>query len=174
MPENRIVYIIGFMGSGKTTVGKELAILLGWQFIDLDKKIEEHTGEKIPEIFSKHGEEFFRNAESGMLKSLILHKDTVISTGGGTPCQDGNMDLMTGTGLTIYLRLTPGQLKSRLSEATEERPLIKDVGEENLLPFIEKKLALREKWYNQAEITVDAFNLDIVSLYSIVRYRLGI
>lgn len=170
----RIVYIIGFMGSGKTTVGKKLASHLGWQFIDLDKKIEEHTGERIPEIFSKHGEAYFRVVESEMLRSLISEKQTVISTGGGTPCHDGNMDFMTGSGLTIYLRLTPGQLKSRLSEATEERPLIKNVGVENLLTFIEKKLGLREKWYNQAEITVDAFNLDIASLYSVVRYRLSI
>jgi shikimate kinase len=170
----RIVYIIGFMGSGKTTVGKKLASLLGWQFIDLDKRIEEYTGEKISEIFSKHGEEYFRVVESGMLKNLISEKQTVISTGGGTPCHDGNMDFMTGSGLTIYLRLTPGQLKSRLSVAPEERPLIKDIEEEDLLTFIEKKLLFREKWYNMAELTVDAFSLDITALHSMIRNKLGI
>jgi shikimate kinase len=170
----QIIYIIGFMGSGKTTVGKKLASLLGWQFIDLDRKIEEHTGEKIPEIFSKHGEAYFRVIESEMLRGLISEKQTVVSTGGGTPCHDMNMDFMTRTGLTIYLRLTPGQLKSRLSEAAEERPLIKDIKEEDLQTFIEKKLLFREKWYNRAELTVEAFSLDITVLHSMVRYRLGI
>ena len=125
MPDNQIVYIIGFMGSGKSTAGKKLASLLGWSFIDLDKKIEEHTGKTIPEIFSQHGENYFRNVEAEVLRSLESQTKTVISTGGGTPCHGDNMDFMLETGLTLYLKLTSDQLKSRLSESKGERPLLK-------------------------------------------------
>ena len=127
MLNNNIIYILGFMGSGKSTSGKKLASLLGWSFIDLDKRIEEHTGLTIPEIFSRYGETFFRNVETEILRSLKSHVNTVISTGGGTPCHDDNMDYMLETGLTIYLKLTPDQLKNRLSGSKGERPLIKDV-----------------------------------------------
>src|SRR5664279_2631025 len=97
---NHIVYIIGFMGSGKSTAGKKLASLLGWSFIDFDKRIEEHTGKPISEIFSQHGENYFRNLETEILKNLKAETDTVISTGGGTPCYGDNMDYMLETGLT--------------------------------------------------------------------------
>jgi shikimate kinase len=168
------VYIIGFMGSGKSTAGKKLALLLGWSFIDLDKRIEEQAGKTIPEIFSQQGEAYFRNVEAEVLKNLISQTNTVISTGGGTPCHGDNMDHMLETGLTLYLKLTPVQLKSRLSESTGKRPLIKDLDEDSLLGFIEEKLALREKWYNRAEITVEGINLDISLLHSLVKANLNI
>ena len=81
------------MGSGKTTAGKKLASLLGWSYIDLDKKIEEYEGKSIPEIFSENGEEYFRITESRLLKKLDVGNNTVISTGGGTPCYCNNMDI---------------------------------------------------------------------------------
>ncbi|MCX6256053.1 MAG: shikimate kinase [Bacteroidia bacterium] len=174
MLNSRIVYIIGFMGSGKSTTGKKLASLLGWSFIDLDKEIEEHTGKTIPELFSQHGEDYFRNVESEVLKNLKSHTNTVISTGGGTPCHGDNMDYMLDTGLTLYLKLTPGQLKSRLSESTGKRPLIKDLSKDRLQSFIEEKLASREKYYNRAEIIVEGINLNINLLYSLVKSSLNI
>lgn len=173
MLKEQIIYIIGFMGSGKTTAGKKLAALLGWSFIDLDRKIEEQTGYTIPELFSKHGEEYFREAESEALKSLDNEKKTVISTGGGTPCWGNNMEHMLSTGLTIYLKLTPAQLKSRLSESTGERPLIKNLDSDSILGFIEEKLAYREKWYNKADITLVGFDIDINLLFSLVTDRLN-
>jgi shikimate kinase len=172
MHKSRKVYIIGFMGSGKTTAGKKLAALLDWSFNDLDKRIEEQTGLTIPEIFSQHGEEYFRSLESNALKSLRSLKNIVISTGGGAPCHGDNMDFMLETGLTIYLKLTPDQLKSRLSESKDERPLLKGLNNDNLQGFIEEKLSYREKWYNMAEITVDGFNLDINLLYTYIKSRL--
>jgi shikimate kinase len=172
MLNSQILYIIGFMGSGKSTAGKKLASLLGWSFIDLDKSIEDQTGKTIPELFSLHGEDHFRNVESEVLRSLKSQINTVISTGGGTPCHGDNMDFMLKTGLTLYLKLTPGQLKSRLSESKGERPLIKDLTDEGLLRFIEDKLASREKWYNSAEITMEGINLDISLLLSIVKAKL--
>ncbi len=167
--KNRIVYLIGFMGSGKSTAGRKLASLLGWSFIDLDKRIEEYSGKKIPEIFSEFGETYFRKIESEVLKSYESHNDIVISAGGGTPCLQDNMDFMLGTGLTIYLKLTPGQLKNRLVKSKTERPLIKGLSGEELLNFIGEKLSSREKWYNQAEITVEGLDVDIVGLQSLVK-----
>jgi shikimate kinase len=174
MPGSNKVYIIGFMGSGKTTTGMKLAGFLGWPFTDLDRSIEEHTGLTIPEIFSRHGEAWFRTVESEILRSFSPLKNGVISTGGGTPCYGDNMEYMLETGLTLYLKLTPGQLKSRLSGTNGERPLIKDLGNEDLLSFIEQKLAIREKWYNRAELNFNGFDTDIRSIYSQVRSRLNI
>jgi shikimate kinase len=144
----------------------KLATLLGWPFIDLDKSIEKHTGLSIPEIFARHGEPWFREKESETLKNLQSLTNGVISTGGGTPCYGSNMDYMLETGLTIYLKLTAGQLRSRLSGTSDKRPLIKDLSDEDLLSFIEEKLAIREKWYNRAELNFNGFDTDIRLIYS--------
>jgi shikimate kinase len=163
------IYVIGFMGSGKTTTGLKLAGLLGWSFTDLDRSIEAHTGLTIPEIFSRHGEVWFRNVESELLRNQGTYANTVISTGGGTPCYEDNMNYMLETGLTIYLKLTPSQLKSRLSGTHGERPLIKDLSEDGLLSFIQEKLSMREKWYNMAELSFNGFNTDLRLIYSEVK-----
>lgn len=162
------------MGSGKSTAGRKLASLLGWTFTDLDVKITEYTGMTIPEIFSQKGEDYFRNAESEVLKSLKSNSNCVISTGGGTPCHCDNMDFMLESGLTIYLKLTPGQLEKRLKGSTTERPLLKELNNKELFDFIEAKLAEREKWYNRAEFIVDGFDLDINFLQNIIKNRLKI
>ena len=162
------------MGSGKTTTGKKLASLLGWSFIDLDKKIEEHAGKSIPELFSQYGEEYFRYIESEVLKKMKSLTDTVISTGGGTPCHGDNMDFMLETGLTLYLKLTPAQLKSRLSETGGERPLLKNIKNGNLQSFIEDKLALREQYYCRAEMQIKGFDIDYSLLHSLVKKNLYI
>jgi shikimate kinase len=168
------VYIIGFMGSGKTTAGKKLANLLGWSFTDLDMNIEKHTGMTIPEIFSNHGENYFRQVESEMLHALENVSGHVISTGGGTPCFGDNMDFMNSTGLTIYLKLTSGQLRRRLSGSKTDRPLIHGLKGRELSDFIAEKLEFRERWYNRAELVFTGFNTDLPSIYSEVRSRLNI
>jgi shikimate kinase len=174
MSKNHIIYLIGFMGSGKSTAGKKLASLLGWSFIDLDKKIEEHTGKTIIEIFSKDGEEYFRNLETQLIRDLKFNTNSVISTGGGTPCHNNNMDFMLETGLTIYLKLTPAELKSRLSGARSERPLIKDLDQTGLHSFIVEKLADREKWYLRSDITAEGIDLDFKKLFSLVKSKLDL
>jgi len=171
---NHIVYIIGFMGSGKSTAGRKLASLLGWSFIDLDKRIEEHTSKTIPEIFSQKGEDYFRSIEAQLLRDLMTCTNTVISTGGGTPCHGDNMDFMNEHGLTVYLKLTPAELNSRLSQSNGERPLIKDLEKGNLLSFIEEKLAVRKKYYERSDIIVEGINLNISLLFSLVKSRLDI
>jgi shikimate kinase len=170
---NQIIYIIGFMGSGKTTAGKKLASLLDWKFIDLDNKIEEYTGKTIPEIFSGDGEEYFRDIETQLLRNLKSQTNTIVSTGGGTPCHSNNMDFMISTGLTIYLKLTPGELKSRLSGSESGRPLIKDLEPLALQIFIEKKLAERERWYDRSDITLEGMDMDISSFLDSIKDRLN-
>lgn len=174
MAFKNLIYIIGFMGSGKSTAGKKLAASMGWSFVDLDKKIEEHTGKTIPEIFSEYGEDYFRKIETEVLRSLKNQKETIIATGGGAPCHSENIDFMLETGLTVYLRLTPVQLKSRLSDSKGKRPLIKDLSSENLLGFIEQKLALREKYYCQAEIQIDGFDTDYTFLNSLIKKSINL
>jgi shikimate kinase len=162
------------MGSGKTTAGKKLAAALEWSFVDLDKKIEEHTGKIIPDIFSQYGEAYFRTVEAEVLRNLKDQTNTIISTGGGTPCHDENMNYMIETGITIYLKLTPGQLKSRLTGSKSVRPLIKDLDPNELLGFIENKLSHRQKWYNRAEITVEGIDTNIGLILSLVKEKFNL
>jgi shikimate kinase len=171
MPGKNLIYIIGFMGSGKSTAGKKLSGVLGWTFIDIDRKIEEVAGKTIPQIFASDGENVFRKIESDVLKSINPGEGTIVSTGGGTPCHGNNMDFMLGTGLTVYLKMTPEQLTYRLLESTSVRPLIKNVSDEQLPEFIEKVLSVREKYYSRAEIIIDGINLDINRLISLIKIR---
>jgi shikimate kinase len=163
------IFLLGFMGSGKSTTGKKLASHLKWTFIDLDEKIENITGMKIRDIFSEKGEAFFRRTESEALQGMASESNVVISTGGGTPCFGDNMDFMLRTGLTVYLRMTPARLKSRLADSSDHRPLLKDIGKEDLEEYIAGKLSEREKWYSRAEIIIDGFNTDFSVLYSSVK-----
>jgi shikimate kinase len=174
MVRNQIIYLIGFMGSGKSTAGKKLASVLGWRFIDLDKAIEEKSGKTIQEIFARYGEDYFRDLEAVELRDLNSSINTIIATGGGTPCYSNNMDYMLSTGLTVYLKLNPGQLKSRLSESKGERPLIKDLKPGELLAFIEKKLAARECWYEKSELIIEGIDLDISLLVSLIKPKIKI
>lgn len=171
MPGKNLIYIIGFMGSGKSTAGKKLSGVLGWTFIDIDRKIEEVAGKTIPQIFAGDGEDVFRKIESDVLKSINPGEGTIVSTGGGTPCHGNNMDLMLETGLTVYLKMTPEQLTYRLLESTSVRPLIKNVSDEQLPEFIEKVLSVREKYYSRAEIIIDGINLDINRLITLIKIR---
>jgi shikimate kinase len=163
------IYLIGFMGSGKSTLGKRLASQLGWTFTDLDKLIEERTGLKIPMIFEKRGEKFFREVESEALRSLAGINRLVISTGGGTPCSGNNMEYMNETGLTVYLKMDPEQLYRRLSTSSVERPLLKGLDRNELLDFIIRKLGEREKWYSRAALTTKSQRSDFSELLSQVK-----
>jgi shikimate kinase len=165
----RRVYVIGFMGSGKSTASKKLAAALGWQFVDLDREIELKAGKSIREIFTSSGEEYFRALEEKTLLNLKTGSDSIISTGGGTPCYGENMDFMIKTGLVVYLSMTPSQLKSRLEGNAASRPLIKDLQETELLHYISDKLAEREKYYTRATIIVDGFDVDIKALSDLIK-----
>jgi len=168
----RRVYVIGFMGSGKSTASRKLASALGWNFMDLDKVIELNAGKSIKDIFSVSGEDHFRKLEEKTLFNLKTSSDTIISTGGGTPCYGSNMDFMIKTGIVVYLRMTPAQLKSRLEGKAASRPLIRDISNAGLLQYITNKLSEREKYYLRASIIVDSMNLNIRALANLIRVNL--
>jgi shikimate kinase len=157
----RRVYITGFMGCGKTTAGKKLASAINFSFIDLDHEIERKEQRPIREIFSLSGEDYFRKVESETLHDLDIITDTIISTGGGTPCYGDNLLFMKETGVVVYLKMTPQQLKNRLGNMAGKRPLLKDLKEIELIDYITEKLKEREPFYEQATLVVDGMNPDI-------------
>ena len=153
------IFLIGFMGSGKSTLGAQLARRVDYQFIDMDHMIEETAEMSIPEIFNEHGEEVFRKWEHDILLELCHREKLVISTGGGAPCHSQMMDLMNAHGSTIYLKMAPEALLDRLIRSRTERPLIKGKTDTELLDFITTLLEKREKFYKRASHIVDGINL---------------
>lgn len=158
------IFLIGFMGSGKTTAGKKLANMLSYGYLDLDEFIEQQERYSIRDIFEKKGEAYFRKQESKYLREISIHDKSVISTGGGAPCFYDNMDYMNNKGLTVYLKMKPEQLVTRLKSGREERPLIKDKDDRELLQFITDKLNERESYYQKAKLIVDGFDLNVSNL----------
>jgi len=146
------VFLIGFMGCGKTTFGRKLAKQLEWDFIDLDDYIESDQKASIQEIFSDKGEAYFRGLESNALEEASKWNKTVISTGGGTPCFNNNISYINNIGLSIYIKLSPEVLKSRLEGGKSKRPLIANLSDAELLSFIKNKLAERSEDYSKSEI----------------------
>jgi shikimate kinase len=158
------VFLIGFMGSGKTIIGKKLANKLQMRFVDMDNLIEETYKKTVSEIFLAVGEDSFRKIEHILLKELVSEDGFVLSTGGGVPCYHNNIDLINNNGKSVYLRMTSQALFSRLVNIRTARPLIKDLDDTELLKFIEEKLKEREQYYLKAQITVDALDININKL----------
>jgi shikimate kinase len=157
----KIIYLVGYMGCGKSTAGRRLASVLGWHFIDLDQLIEQNYSQSIDEIFMLSGEKAFRRYESEILHNLNIEADTIISVGGGAPCFSDNMEFMKMTGKVIYLKMTPARLKDRLSADKRPRPLLKGLKENELEKFIELRLIEREPFYMQAGLVEDGNDPDI-------------
>ena len=158
------IFLIGFMGSGKTTAAKKLAERLGCLWDDLDRIIEQGKGMSVAQIFEKEGEQAFRDLEHHYLTRLDTSAREVIATGGGTPCYHSNMDYMNEAGLTVYLELTPEQLYSRLKATPSHRPLLKGMNDEELFRYIVKKLRERAPFYQSAHIRVCGFDLNVTTL----------
>lgn len=168
------IYLIGFMGSGKTTVGKKLAKELDYQFIDLDNYLETKYQTTIAQIFKTDGEAHFRKLEQQCLTELSGLGSVLISTGGGTPCFFDNMEKMKSMGFTLYLDASPALLKDRLKNAKTKRPLLSQANtEEELLALIEEKLQARLPYYKQAHLSVNAVSVNIADLAATIRRYLG-
>jgi shikimate kinase len=146
------IFLIGYMGSGKTTVGKRLANSLSLEFIDLDAYIENKYRKTIATLFAEKGEMEFRKIERQSLHEVAVFENVVVSTGGGAPCYFDNMELMNKTGTTIYIKAHPEELAARLLASKTVRPLIAGKPKEELIPFIAEHLAQRECYYNDAQI----------------------
>ena len=153
---------MGYMASGKSTLGKTLASKLNYEFIDLDDYIEDHEKSAISDIFKNKGEIYFRRSETAYLKKILQDKDDVIlSLGGGTPCYSDNMDFILNSDnvTSIYLKASIPTLMDRLKGEKGKRPLIAHIETEELLTeFIGKHLFERSQFYNQAQITISTDN----------------
>ena len=154
------IFLIGYMGSGKSMVGKGLAKKLNLSFIDMDDYIEERNFRSIPQIFAEDGEAGFRKLEQKALAELANFEDVVIATGGGAPCFFNNMEVIKNSGRSIYLKGSPRIIAERLKQSKVERPLIKGKNDEQLVNFIDETLSKRENWYKQADVIIE-FDHDI-------------
>ncbi len=154
------IYLIGYMGSGKSTLGHELAKVLGIPRTDLDDEFEQKYKISIADFFEKYGENAFRELEHEVLTDISLIPDLVVSTGGGTPCFHANMELMNKTGLTIYLSATPELILSRIEHQARKRPVFQLIKGSDALQNIAMHLNTRTKFYEQSKITTDAENPD--------------
>lgn len=149
------IYIIGFMGSGKTKHGKKIARQMDYSFVDMDVYIEQKAGMSVKDIFREKGEAWFRKAEKQAIKELATMEKVVISTGGGVPCHGNNMDLLKEKGLTVYLKLSPSRLFRKLKKSKKERPLMAGKSDEKMLRTIKELLEEREYYYDRADLIIN-------------------
>lgn len=156
---NRIIFI-GYMGAGKTTVGKALSKDLGIPFYDLDWYIQSRMRKTVAQLFTERGEEGFRQVEYNMLHEVAEFENVIISCGGGTPCFFDNIDYMNGQGETVYLKATPEVLYGHLKMGKSVRPLLVGKTENELLTFIKQQLSVREPYYKKAKHVLDVSLMD--------------
>jgi len=170
-----LIVLLGYMGSGKSLLGKELASRLGLPFTDLDAYIESEVSMSIPEVFEKRGELFFRKKEHELLKSLLASReDRVLSLGGGTPAYAGNMDLLNdATPHTFYLQHSIPSLVGRLEKERAERPLIAHIPEEELYDFIGKHIFDRAPFYSRAAHTIACDGKPVQQILCEIEKKLG-
>lgn len=154
------VFLIGYMGAGKTTLGKALAAEMGLEFIDLDHFIESRQHKTVKEIFAEVGEDGFRKIERASLEEVSQFEDIVISLGGGTPCFFDNMEVVNNAGISVYLKPTEEVLLMRLIKGKHKRPLLADKSDDEILQVIREQLAWREPYYLKANIVFEASHLE--------------
>ncbi len=156
------IIIIGYMGVGKTTVGRALAKELGMMFYDLDWYIESRMRRTVKELFDARGEEGFRLIEHNMLHEVAEFENVVISCGGGTPCFFDNMDYLNRQGETIYMKATPEVLLQHLSMGKGVRPLLLGKTEDEKREFVRRQLAYREQFYGKAKHVLPVTPMDTI------------
>lgn len=160
-----LIFLIGLPGSGKTTLGKQLAKKLGYTFSDLDEYIVKTYGASIEEIFTQKGEATFRQYESLSLKSFNKESNTIVSTGGGAPCFFDNMEWMNENGLSVFLNPPITELAKRLSASdNSHRPMLKGKDHAQLLSFLENKFKERAPFYSQSKLIIEKANPSVTDL----------
>lgn len=158
------IYIVGYMGAGKTTAARRLAQRLGWQVADTDAMFEEKYKISVCDFFDKYDEPLYRRLESEVLKSTESMENTVISTGGGTACYFDNMEWMNEHGVTVFLKISEKAVVDRLLHAKRKRPLAEGKSEAELTEFVREHYTSRLPFYEQARITVKAEDFDVEGL----------
>ena len=163
------IFLIGFMGSGKSTMGRALASELDLTFIDLDSFLEEKYFKTIPQIFAEEGEESFRRKERKVLEEVCSFDNVILATGGGAPCFFDNMELMNESGFCVFLDVDVTSLVNRLIHAKTERPLIKGKSPEELHEFIEGLLAKRRPFYEKARYILTGSEITANQVISLLK-----
>ena len=158
------VFLLGYMGCGKSNKGSKLAKKLNLNFFDLDILFEEKYKLTIQQFFSKYGEGLFRKLEHKLLKEILHNDNIVLSLGGGSPCFYDNMNLINESGITVYIKMPVKALQHRLTQAKKTRPLIKNRSPEELESLIASQLSEREVYYSKAHLTICGINPDIDQL----------
>lgn len=154
------IFLIGYMGAGKTTVGKMLARRLGLSFIDLDGYIESRYLRTVGQLFDEKGENVFRQIECNLLREVAEFENVLVSTGGGTPCFYDNIEFINRAGKSVYLKVSVEELLDRLEVCKHSRPLLRNKTREELRMFITENLQKREPFYNKASLVFEAEKLD--------------
>ena len=154
------IFLTGYMGAGKTTLGKAFARKLNLPFVDLDWYMEERFHKTVGELFVERGEAGFRELEKNMLHEVGAFEDVVISTGGGAPCFFDNMDFMNRNGKTVFLNVHPDVLFRRLRVAKQQRPILQGKQDDELKEFIVRALEKRTPFYSQAQYVFNADELE--------------
>lgn len=147
-----LIYLVGFMGSGKSYLGQRLAQKLGYHFIDTDEMIEQITEKSVKELFKVYGEAYFRKCEYDLLQTFSKNQDAVVSTGGGMPCKSFNLDILLETGMVIYLDVKEDILVERLSKNNDERPLLNNISRKGLENYVAKTIEERKPFYEKAHL----------------------
>ena len=158
------IYIVGYMGAGKTTAARRLAQRLGWEVVDTDALFEEKYKISVNDFFNKYDEPLYRKLESEVLKSTESLENVVVSTGGGTACYFDNMEWMNQHGLTVFLRISPKAAVDRVIHSRHKRPLVEGKSEEELIEFVNSHYASRLPFYELAQITVKSEDFDLEAL----------
>lgn len=156
------VFLIGYMGCGKTTLGEVLARQMQLRFIDLDEYIEARSGKSVVEIFDEMGENRFRELETAALQEVASMTDVIVSCGGGTPCHGDNMALMNASGVTVWLTTSPERITARLllPEQKCKRPKINTLLPSEVLPLVQKELLSRSVHYARAQMQFDSTDIE--------------
>ncbi len=166
------IYLIGYMASGKSWLGKELAAEMGYEFIDLDELFETRYRISILEFFEKYGEKLFRNLEEAILRETSSMDRVIISTGGGTPCHSDSMDFVLGSGISIYLRMSISDLVERISTIKKKRPLMKNVLPGEMEEFVRDQLSEREEYYLQANYIFEGPDYHVKEILSVLKEKI--
>ncbi len=167
------IYLIGFMGSGKTTLGQRAATFFEVPFVDTDSVIEAQAGLSITEIFTRFGEEYFRQLEADVLKQTAFYEKSIIATGGGLPSYHDNMAWMSHHGITVYLHWNEAMIQSNLSSHQHSRPLLAGLDEADTGKKISTLLSHRKPFYEQSAITIEMegdTERDLEQLVRVCRY----
>ena len=163
-----LIFLVGYMYSGKSTVGRKLAKAFGYNFVDTDDLFEGKYHISIPSFFEKYGETLFRSLEQEVLFSTKSLQHTVVSTGGGTPCSVESMEYIKQTGISVFLQSDIDTIMSRLKSSQKERPVLNTIAQENLQEFIAAQLQERTLFYQQANIIHSAKNVDVKELKELI------